>query len=77
MAANSRRRCLGRTLTHFPCFGATDALVQDPEFKKTSALYAADQDKFFEDFSAVFKKLIELGVPANQFSKELKLAKTE
>ncbi len=53
------------------------ALVQDNEFKKSAALYAADQDKFFEDFAAVFKKLLELGVPTSQFSKELRLIKTE
>jgi len=53
------------------------ALVQDAEFKKSAALYAADQDKFFADFSSVFQKLLELGVPTAQFSKELKLIKTE
>lgn len=38
---------------------------------------AKDESKFFQDFSAVFKKLLELGVPTQQLSKELRLTKTE
>lgn len=37
-------------------------LVQDPEFRKWTEIYAKDQDKFFSDFSKVFGKLMELGV---------------
>jgi cytochrome c peroxidase len=36
-------------------------MINDPEFKKWSTLYAKDQDKFFEDFSKAFAKLLELG----------------
>jgi cytochrome c peroxidase len=39
------------------------ALIEDPAFKKYVDLYAKDQKKFFEDFSAAFNKLLELGVP--------------
>ena len=31
-------------------------------FKKYVDLYAKDEAKFFEDFAAAFKKLLELGV---------------
>eukprot|EP00898_Chlorokybus_atmophyticus_P009296 jgi/Chlat1/997/Chrsp108S01408 len=37
-------------------------LIWDPSFRKWTDLYAADQDKYFEDFAKAFKKLIELGV---------------
>ncbi|KZO98799.1 class II peroxidase [Calocera viscosa TUFC12733] len=43
------------------------ALVQDKEFKKWVKVYAADQDKFFADFSLYFSELLELGVPRAQF----------
>jgi len=36
-------------------------LMQDKEFKKWVELYAKDEAKFFEDFSAAFSKLMELG----------------
>ncbi|CAO3632592.1 unnamed protein product [Mucor hiemalis] len=39
------------------------AMHADKEFKKYFDLYAKDEGKFFEDFAAAFKKLIELGVP--------------
>lgn len=39
------------------------AMHSDKEFKKYFDLYAKDEQKFFEDFAAVFKKLLELGVP--------------
>jgi len=43
---------------------ATDmALTTDKEFRKYTELYAKDSDKFFEDFSKSFAKMIELGVP--------------
>lgn len=36
-------------------------LIKDAEFKKSVDKYAADQDAFFKDFSAVFARLLELG----------------
>ncbi|KAI9473889.1 MAG: heme peroxidase [Benjaminiella poitrasii] len=39
------------------------AMYNDKEFKKYFDLYAKDQDKFYEDFTAAFTKLLELGVP--------------
>ncbi|KAK4116442.1 class II peroxidase [Canariomyces notabilis] len=39
------------------------ALVQDKKFKEWVQKYAADNDLFFKDFSAVIVKLFELGVP--------------
>jgi len=38
------------------------ALKTDPTFKAVVDEYAADQDVFFRDFAAAFKKLLELGV---------------
>lgn len=38
-------------------------LLWDKSFRKYVDLYAADQDKFFQDFAAAFSKLLELGVP--------------
>jgi len=37
-------------------------MIQDPEFRKISELYAANEELFFKDFSAAFGKLMELGV---------------
>ncbi|KIM69539.1 peroxidase [Scleroderma citrinum Foug A] len=42
-------------------------LTQDKNFKKFAKAYADDQDLFFKDFSAAFAKLLELGVPSQQF----------
>ncbi|CEQ42548.1 SPOSA6832_04352 [Sporobolomyces salmonicolor] len=54
---------LGEELMMLP----TDlALIEDPAFRKWVDLYAADRDKFFEDFAAVFGKLIELGVDRSE-----------
>lgn len=39
------------------------AMYNDKEFKKYFDEYAADEQKFFKDFAAVYKKLLELGVP--------------
>ncbi|KAH6634366.1 heme peroxidase [Chaetomium sp. MPI-SDFR-AT-0129] len=39
------------------------ALVQDKKFNEWVKKYAADNDLFFKDFSAVIVKLFELGVP--------------
>jgi cytochrome c peroxidase len=38
------------------------ALTQDPSFRKWVELYARDKDRFFEDFTKVFAKLVELGI---------------
>jgi len=38
------------------------ALLSDPKFKKFVDLYAENEEKFFEDFSKAFSKLLELGV---------------
>lgn len=38
------------------------ALTQDPSFAKWVELYARDKDRFFEDFTKVFAKLVELGI---------------
>ncbi|CAD6884720.1 unnamed protein product [Tilletia controversa] len=38
------------------------ALVQDRHFKKWVEVYAEDRDRFFNDFSNVFERLMELGV---------------
>jgi cytochrome c peroxidase len=42
------------------------ALIQDRKFKQWVEKYAADNDLFFKDFSAVIVKLFELGVPFAQ-----------
>jgi len=39
------------------------AMVQDKKFKTYVLKYAADNDLWFNDFSAVLVKLFELGVP--------------
>ncbi|KAL3490650.1 mitochondrial cytochrome c peroxidase [Aspergillus germanicus] len=39
------------------------ALVKDKEFKKHVDRYAKDSDVFFKEFSDVYVKLLELGVP--------------
>ncbi|KAL4913209.1 heme peroxidase [Aspergillus aurantiobrunneus] len=39
------------------------ALIKDKEFKKHVDRYAKDSDAFFKEFSDVFVKLLELGVP--------------
>ncbi|KAI8952947.1 peroxiredoxin [Xylaria longipes] len=38
------------------------SLLSDPVFRKWVEIYAADKDRFFADFSAVFAKLLELGI---------------
>lgn len=54
---------LGETLMMLP----TDmALMEDEKFRPYVDLYAQDKDKFFEDFAAVFGKLIELGVKRDE-----------
>lgn len=38
------------------------ALLSDPSFKHWVEVYAEDKERFFEDFAAVFAKLVELGI---------------
>jgi len=42
-------------------------LTQDKSFKKWAKAYADDEELWFKDFSAAFSKMLELGVPPNQF----------
>lgn len=43
------------------------ALIEDSSFKKHVQKYAKDEDLFFKDFANVFSRLLELGVPAQNF----------
>ncbi|SGZ00380.1 BQ5605_C034g11344 [Microbotryum silenes-dioicae] len=52
------------------------ALTTDKAFRPYTEQYAKDENKFFADFSNVFVKLIELGVPEKQLSEPLKLRPT-
>lgn len=45
------------------------ALVEDPSFKKFVERYAKSEDEFFKDFSQTYAKLLELGVPEENFKK--------
>ncbi|KAI1131107.1 heme peroxidase [Nemania abortiva] len=38
------------------------SLLSDPVFRQWVEIYAADKDRFFADFAAVFAKLLELGI---------------
>lgn len=40
------------------------AFIEDAEFKKWVEIYAKDRDRFFNDFAAAWKKLIEFNHPA-------------
>jgi len=40
------------------------AFIQDPKFKEWVVIYRNDQNRFFKDFAAAWKKLIEFNVPA-------------
>ncbi|KIJ04766.1 hypothetical protein PAXINDRAFT_164804 [Paxillus involutus ATCC 200175] len=42
-------------------------LTQDKSFKKYAKAYADDNELFFKDFSSAFSRLLELGVPTQQF----------
>jgi len=44
------------------------ALTEDKKFRPWTEKYAKDEDAFFKDFSKVFSKLIELGVPESHFA---------
>jgi len=54
-------------------------LVQDPAMKKYVEAYAKDEELFFKDFAAAFKKLQELGVkfPEKQGEDKPKAAETK
>ncbi|KIW34458.1 uncharacterized protein PV07_01236 [Cladophialophora immunda] len=41
------------------------SLKHDPKFRKYVEIYAKDSARFFNDFSAAYCKLLELGVPFN------------
>ncbi|KAI1437097.1 peroxiredoxin [Xylaria sp. CBS 124048] len=41
------------------------SLLSDPVFRSWVEAYAEDKDRFFADFSAVFAKLLELGIHRN------------
>lgn len=43
------------------------ALIQDKSFRKYVEKYAKSEEAFFDDFSKVFAKLLELGVPDDNF----------
>lgn len=43
------------------------ALTQDPSFKKHALRYAKSEEEFFKDFAAAYGRLIELGVPQENF----------
>ncbi|TVY83466.1 putative heme-binding peroxidase [Lachnellula suecica] len=45
------------------------ALTQDKSFRKYVELYARDKERFFEDFSKVFSKLVELGITRDEEGK--------
>lgn len=45
------------------------ALVQDSNFRKYVEKYAKSEDAFFDDFSKAYSKLLELGVPDENFKK--------
>ena len=42
------------------------ALRDDPHFSTWVKKYADDKESFFEDFAAVFAKLVELGIQRNE-----------
>lgn len=42
------------------------ALLKDAKFKTLVEIYAKDQNKFFQDFSKAFEKLLELGMETNR-----------
>ncbi|EJD52802.1 cytochrome c peroxidase [Auricularia subglabra TFB-10046 SS5] len=43
-------------------------LITDKSFKQYAKKYAQDEQAFFKDFSAAFAKLMELGVPSQQWA---------
>lgn len=70
------------TATHSLMMLPTDiAIKTDASFRKVAEVYAADQQKFFEDFALVFEKLISNGCPAatnpHALTKRKQLSKTE
>lgn len=49
------------------------AIIQDKKMRPYVEEYAKDQEKFYSDFSAVFAKLLELGVPFAEGTKPVEL----
>lgn len=45
------------------------SLVKDKSFRKYVEKYAKSEDDFFNDFSKAYSKLLELGIPAENFKK--------
>ena len=45
------------------------ALIQDKSFRPWVELYSKDKERFFKDFSAVFAKLVELGIVRDESGK--------
>lgn len=74
--ANGGYQYVDKNNTDVMMLPAEIAMLNDKEFKKYIELYAKDEQKFFEDFAAVFKKLIELGVPFKGDEKEYKFKPT-
>lgn len=52
------------------------SLTTDKNFRKYAQKYAEDEQAFFDDFSAAFSKLLELGVPEKQWKGEKMYFKT-
>lgn len=44
------------------------ALTEDKAFRPWTEKFAKDEDLFFKEFSRVFAKLLELGVPDKNFA---------
>jgi cytochrome c peroxidase len=50
--------------------------ANDKSFRKWAEVYAKDEKKFFEDFAKAYKKLLELGVPFKEGTREYKFKTT-
>ncbi|KAG1440170.1 hypothetical protein G6F56_012026 [Rhizopus delemar] len=61
--ANGGWQWVDKNNTDVMMLPAEISMYKDKEFKKYFDLYAKDEEKFFNDFSAAFVKLTELGVP--------------
>ncbi|CAO3670871.1 unnamed protein product [Rhizopus stolonifer] len=61
--ANGGWQWVDKNNTDVMMLPAEISMYKDKEFKKYFDLYAEDEEKFFNDFSAAFVKLTELGVP--------------
>lgn len=47
-------------------------LVKDGAFNKYVKQYAKDEEKFFTDFASAYSRLMELGVPKENFEEAAK-----